>query len=198
MKANSNRRLSKVQLVSSIIWKALIRVDQEIHNYPRDSILIETVNLRGKMAYLIPKNSCGNLFGLCAMRSTTLETTEDFADRLSDSVKKTITNFSKAYHDREEGQMIVLNSLSMTNIPESSNVIFLTSWCNFSFYEADFGFGKPTWIAPGLIPAKSSVYLLDDAGGNGVEAYVFLEIKDVPYFEEALDDITKIYGFLCV
>ncbi|KAF5798508.1 putative transferase [Helianthus annuus] len=185
---NSTNQWSKVQLVSAIIWKTFMGVDLAKHNLQRDSILVQAVNLRGKMASLIPKTSCGNLFGLCTTECTTLERAEELADRLSDSVKKTLTNYSKAHHDCEEGQAMVLNSIiSMTNISEYTNVVFTTSWCKFPFYEADFGFGKPIWVAPSMTPVHQLAYMIDDAEGTGVEAYVCLEVKEVPYFEEALE-----------
>ncbi|GJY69072.1 transferase, chloramphenicol acetyltransferase-like domain protein [Tanacetum coccineum] len=58
--------LSKVQLVSEIIWKALIGVDRAIHNITRESILLHPVNLRGEIASLIPKRFLWDfLLGLC-------------------------------------------------------------------------------------------------------------------------------------
>ncbi|GKD93990.1 transferase, chloramphenicol acetyltransferase-like domain protein [Tanacetum coccineum] len=130
MKANaiasgkvSARELSKVQLVSAILWKALRVVDRLVHNYLRDSILLQPVNLRGKMASSIPENSCGNLFSICATKSENVETTEELVNLLSNSVKKTVNEYSKVYHDSEEGQMMVLNScLNYLIFPESSNV----------------------------------------------------------------------------
>ncbi|GJU21103.1 pelargonidin 3-O-(6-caffeoylglucoside) 5-O-(6-O-malonylglucoside) 4'''-malonyltransferase-like protein [Tanacetum coccineum] len=185
--------LSKVQLVSGIIWKALIGVDRATHTYPRESILLQTVNLRGKMASSIPKDSCGNLYGFCATSCGIAETTTELVHLVNASIKKTTHNYLKAHHDSEEGQTMVLNShLNITNVPESTNVTRLTSWCKFPFYEVDFGFGKPIWVAPGTVPLKNTGFLIDDAQGNGVEAYVFLEVKDVPHFEEALD--VNIFG----
>nr|XP_043637769.1 pelargonidin 3-O-(6-caffeoylglucoside) 5-O-(6-O-malonylglucoside) 4'''-malonyltransferase-like [Erigeron canadensis] len=184
---NSTRKWSKVQLVAAIFWKAFIDIDRKIYNYQRESVLIQSINLRGKMASLIPKDSCGNIFGMFATEAGVAETTEALTDLLSDSVRKTVTNYSKAYHNNEEGETMVFNSFSqLLNInPESTNAVILTSWCKFPFYEADFGFGKPIWAAPGTIPVKNSAYFMDYAEGNGVESYVFLETKDVPFFEEA-------------
>ncbi|KAK9073572.1 hypothetical protein SSX86_007896 [Deinandra increscens subsp. villosa] len=182
------RQFSKIQLVSAIIWKALIGVDRATRIYPRESMLTQAMNLREKMASVIPKHSCGNLWGVCATESTVLETTEELANLINVSVKKAMYDYSKVRHDSEQGQMMVLNSFfNMTNIHESTNVIPLTSWCKFPFYEVDFGFGKPVWVVPGTVPVKNSAHLIDDAGGNGVEAYIFLKVKDVPYFEDALD-----------
>ncbi|MFS7955154.1 putative vinorine synthase [Helianthus anomalus] len=122
---NSTNQWSKVQLVSAIIWKTFMGIDLAKHNLQRDSKLVQAVNLRGKMASLIPKTSCGNLFGLCTTEcTTTLERTEELADRLSDSVKKTVTNYSKGRHDCEEGQVMVLDSIiSMTNISRGGPIL---------------------------------------------------------------------------
>nr|XP_043637696.1 pelargonidin 3-O-(6-caffeoylglucoside) 5-O-(6-O-malonylglucoside) 4'''-malonyltransferase-like [Erigeron canadensis] len=61
---NSTHKWSKVQLVAAIIWKAFICVDQKIYNYLRASVIIQAINLREKMASLIPKDSCGNMIGV--------------------------------------------------------------------------------------------------------------------------------------
>ncbi|GKE68606.1 transferase, chloramphenicol acetyltransferase-like domain protein [Tanacetum coccineum] len=132
--------LSKVQLVSGIIWKALIGVDRAVHNITRESILLQPVNLRGEMASLIPKDSCGNFCSVYATSSGSAETTEELVHCVSDSTKKIKSNYKKVYHNTEEGQAMVLNSyLNIADVPESTNVIRLTSWCKFPFYEADFG-----------------------------------------------------------
>ncbi|XP_076906824.1 vinorine synthase-like [Bidens hawaiensis] len=184
----SARRFSKLQLVSATIWKALIGVDRVTHDYVRESVLCQPINLREKMASSIPKYSCGNLWGVCSMKSTILGTIEELINLVNDSVKKIIDDFSKVHHNSEQGKTMVLNSfLHMTNIYESTNPILLTSWCKFPFYEADFGFGKPAWAVPWMTPFKNLVLLIDDVRGNGVEAYIILEVKDVPYFEQGLD-----------
>ncbi|KAK1437838.1 hypothetical protein QVD17_03638 [Tagetes erecta] len=186
MKAKAaNHRWSRVQLVSGVVWKALIGVDVA-NNNPRGSILLQSVSLREKTTSLIPKDSWGNLWGFCGTGAGPFETTEELADRLTANVRNTVNNLSKVDHNTEEGQMIVLNSFSLPDIPQSTNVITLTSWCKFPFYEADFGFGKPTWVSPGCVPVVNASCLMDDAQGNGVEAHVLLEAKDVAHFEKAL------------
>ncbi|KAJ0785409.1 putative transferase [Helianthus annuus] len=184
------RQLSKLQLVTAAIWKAFIGVDRVTHGNPRESILFQPINLREKMASSISKHACGNIWGICATKPTILETSIELANLLNDSVTKAVNDYSKVHHDSEQGQTMVLNSiLDMTNIPESTNVIPISSWCKFPFYEADFGFGRPIWAVPGTVPVKNSAHMIDDEEGYGVEAFVFLDVKDVPYFEEALDNI---------
>ncbi|KAI3752893.1 hypothetical protein L2E82_24934 [Cichorium intybus] len=66
--------LSKVQIVSAIIWKALINVDRATRSQPRDSFLLQLLNLRGRSASLIPKDSCGNLVAPFPTKSSNDET----------------------------------------------------------------------------------------------------------------------------
>ncbi|GKB91295.1 transferase, chloramphenicol acetyltransferase-like domain protein [Tanacetum coccineum] len=182
---------SKVQLVSSILWKAFIDVDRATNNIPKNYILLQPVSLRGKMASLIPKNSCGNIFGFCATEAGNAETSEELADLFYNNVKKTINNFSNVSHSSEDGQMTILNYVTLkdVNIQESTHMITVTSWCKFPFYEADFGFGKPTWAAPGSVALQNSACLMDDAQGNEVDAHFLVEAENVPYFERALENI---------
>ncbi|XP_071686795.1 pelargonidin 3-O-(6-caffeoylglucoside) 5-O-(6-O-malonylglucoside) 4'''-malonyltransferase-like [Rutidosis leptorrhynchoides] len=185
----NSRHWSKVQLVMAILSKAFIDVDRAVYKYSRESMVMQTINLRGKMASLIHKNSCGNLWAYCFTKSGNFETTIELADVISDSVKKALNNYSKVHHDTEEGKSMVWDPiLMMANFnPESTHLIGITSWCKFSFYEANFGFGKPIWVAPGTVPLKNVVTLMDDASGNGVVAHVLLENIDVPIFEESLN-----------
>ncbi|KAK1427723.1 hypothetical protein QVD17_16416 [Tagetes erecta] len=170
-------RLSKVQLVSSFIWKALISVDHTTRGYLRESILFQLISLRERMASPIPKHSCGNIWGLCATNPATAETFEKLTNLSNDAVRKVINDFSRVHHDSEQGQTIVLNSiLNFINVPETINACLVSSWCKFPFYEADFGLGKPVLVVPaGIMPLKNLALLIDDVGGNGVEAYICLD-----------------------
>ncbi|GJU86492.1 retrotransposon protein, putative, ty1-copia subclass [Tanacetum coccineum] len=159
--ANGNTNtlhLSKVQLVSSIICKAITVVDKATNNNPSDSILIQPINLRGKFWIVIPNTSFGNLIAFCATDPLIVETTEELTDHLTHNVKKIFINeFSKVNHCSEEGEPMVLNSVTLkaVNISESTTMILLTSSCKFPFYEADFGFEKTTWTAPASLAIKN-------------------------------------------
>ena len=183
---------SKVQLVSSILWKAFIDVDRATNNIPKNYILLQPVSLRGKMASLIPKNSCGNILAFCATEAGNAETSEELVDLLTNNVKKTINIFSNVCHDSEDGQTTILNAVTLkdVNIQESTHVLTVTSWSKFPFYEADFGFGKPAYAATASVALQRAACLMDDAQGNGVDAHFMVEVENVPYFERALEIIS--------
>ncbi|CAH1450545.1 unnamed protein product [Lactuca virosa] len=181
--------LSKVQIVSAIKWKTLVNVDRAIHSHLRDSVLIQILNLRGRTASLIPKDSCGNLLVPFTTKSSNDETTKGLAYLLSKTQKEVLSNYSKMRHENKEGQSMVLKSWSQSKFMFDStpHAVLVSSWCKFPFYEVDFGFGKPMWVTTGSMPANNWIILIDGMGGSGVDAYVGMELKDEPYLEEALD-----------
>ncbi|RXH91010.1 hypothetical protein DVH24_020033 [Malus domestica] len=66
--------------------------------------------------------------------------------------------------------------------------IGFNSRCNLGLYEADFGWGKPVWVASGgakrgaeEAPYMNMVLLMDTRSGDGVEAWVCLDEQDMAY-----------------
>ncbi|KAM0005771.1 putative transferase [Helianthus debilis subsp. tardiflorus] len=192
----NTHQLFKVRLVSPLICKAFIGVDYATYGDLRTSVLVQPVALRQKrekIASLNPKSPLGNHWGLIVTESGTTKEFENLTDLLVGSVTKTIKDYSKVGHDSSERKQMVLNSFSdAANIPDTTNVTWLASWCKFPFYNVNFGFGKPLWVGCGFVPFKRGMMLLDDAKGNGVEAYVTMGVKDVPYFEQ--DDDIKAFA----
>ncbi|XP_021801900.1 BAHD acyltransferase BIA1-like [Prunus avium] len=58
-----------------------------------------------------------------------------------------------------------------------------TSWCRFPFYEANFGWGKPSWVSFVPVPVDNITNLMDKRDGNGIEAWVNLRQKKMALFE---------------
>ncbi|KAK3034189.1 hypothetical protein RJ639_034329 [Escallonia herrerae] len=60
----------------------------------------------------------------------------------------------------------------------------VSSVCNASFYEADFGWGKPIWSCIGHAPVLANLaILIDTKSGDGVEAWLTLTEEDMAIFE---------------
>ncbi|CAL2253359.1 unnamed protein product [Prunus armeniaca] len=47
-----------------------------------------------------------------------------------------------------------------------------TSWCRFTFYETDFGWGKPAWVSFASFPIKNVIVLMDKRYSNGIETWL--------------------------
>ncbi|KAL8478586.1 hypothetical protein ACS0TY_030462 [Phlomoides rotata] len=59
-------------------------------------------------------------------------------------------------------------------------VFRFTSFCRFSFYEADFGWGKPASVSSGGYRNKDSIFMFDSVEwGGGIEAWVVMSDHDM-------------------
>ncbi|KAK3034803.1 hypothetical protein RJ639_033708 [Escallonia herrerae] len=187
-------RVSSVQLVNAILWKALIGVDRAKHGRSRASILVQSVNLRGKTNPPLPQHTFGNLWGLATTQVKAGDNMafQDFADLLGGSVRKYVKDCENVLLNREDGYKIVVEPfMEFKKTVSNSQVHFclFSSWCRFPFYEADFGLGKPIWASVVNMPCKNFVILMDDKKGEGIEAWVHLDVADMPIFEEDSDII---------
>ena len=61
-------------------------------------------------------------------------------------------------------------------------MFFFSSWCRFPLYEADFGWGKPIWVSNRPKPVEI-VNLMDTKDGDGIEAWVSLDERDMLLFQ---------------
>ena len=67
---------------------------------------------------------------------------------------------------------------------DTINFYTISSWCKFPLYEADFGWGKPTWVTVGdLFQFPNIIILTDTRDGDGIEAWVSLTEEDMAIFE---------------
>lgn len=185
------RHLFKVRLVSALILKAFIGVDHAVYGHPRDSVVLQPTKLGKNTRSSTPRsNSIGNQWGPIVTECNTTKMVklgfEDLIDLLGDSVMKTMKEYSRLGDD-DSREMVLKRVSGIRKISETRNLVWVVSWCRFPFYDVDLGFGKPRWISCGCVPFKRGVIMVDDAGGNGVEAYVSMGVEDVRYFEEDED-----------
>ncbi|KAK2971794.1 hypothetical protein RJ640_018483 [Escallonia rubra] len=187
-------RVSSVQLVIAILWKALIGVDRAKHGLSRASFISQAVNLRGKTNPPLPQHTFGNVWGLATtqIKAGDKMAIQDFADLLGGSIRKYVKDCGNVLIKGEDGYKIVIDRyMEFKKTMSNSEVNFcsFTSWCRFPFYEADFGLGKPIWASVVKMPLKNLVILMDDKKGEGIEAWVHLDAADMPIFEQQSDII---------
>ncbi|KAK3027446.1 hypothetical protein RJ639_041052 [Escallonia herrerae] len=187
-------RVSSVQLVNAILWKALIGVDREKHGRSRASVLIQPVNLRGKTNPPLAQHTLGNLWGLgtTQVKAGDNMAFQDVVDLLDGSIRKYVKDCGDVLSNGEDGYEVVINPFLESNKTMSNsevNFCSFTSWCKFPFYEADFGLGKPIWASAVNMPLKNVVIVMDGKKGDGIEAWVHLDAADMPMFEQDSDII---------
>ncbi|MFS7900964.1 putative transferase [Helianthus anomalus] len=111
---------------------------------------------------------------------------------LHDSTNKTKSGYARALSHSEKdyeflSKGVFSETLKIINGNDDVNVCTFSSWCKFSFYAADFGWGKPVWRSITNMKFNQLVILMDDEEGDGVEAWVHLEKREMCELERDLN-----------
>lgn len=191
-------RPTRVEVVTSTIWKALINV-RACDSKPRDSTLYLHLNLRGRTGLQLENSSqYGNFYMETPSRFkadnkvisddyTKMEGVElhELVSLLRSSFRNTLTNCSKLSNPEDVFLEVAknVNGIREDKGNEEVDVWLLSTLCRFPFYEFDFGWGNPEWVTTGGLPVEI-VFLLDTKCGTGIEAIVNLKEVDMVQFEQ--------------
>lgn len=197
-KDDKKHRPSKVQIVVALIWKALVGIGKANNQQPEISCVSQLVNLRGRVVPKLPDNSCGNFISFAHAQLEAREEDETdlegFVNLLYESIKKLDNDYDKVVKPSEEVYEVLTKPFLEyyhRRIKNDVNLCVFTSWCKFSFYQADFGWGKPVWKST-KFSSQTGVIMMDDQEGDGVEAWVSLDEERM--FKLAQDANIKAYA----
>ncbi|KAK7396149.1 hypothetical protein VNO78_16950 [Psophocarpus tetragonolobus] len=62
--------------------------------------------------------------------------------------------------------------------------LFVVSWMNFSFKDADFGWGKPLYFGPGFMDSEGKAFVMNKANGDGFVVAIALETSHMDAFKK--------------
>ncbi|XP_030538316.1 acetyl-CoA-benzylalcohol acetyltransferase-like [Rhodamnia argentea] len=174
--------LSRVEVVSALISRALVDVDRNINGEQRAFVVCMTVNLRQKINLAIPSNTCGNLFAFMFARSgqpTAGKSKLEFKGMVN-VIRHLISDAKTKYAtvgDGEELCSIVRNSLtefSRTLSTTEDCLIGISSWCWFGLYENDFGWGRPVLVTSTPTNFRF-IFLIDGEESGGIDAWITID-----------------------
>lgn len=190
----SEKLPSKVQSVLGIIGKAIIDFSVANPANPKRFMIAQALNMRERMHPPLPKDHCGNMFLFTSAESVADKKGVELpilVKQLSGSVSRALEDCKTLLSLGDEGQMIIahaFNNLTNRTIskPEHSIVCVFSDWTKFPFYETDFGWGLPIWVSAVYIPVQNSAILISDKSGEGIEAWVNLNVGDLSKFQNAI------------
>ncbi|KAG5226413.1 acetyl-CoA-benzylalcohol acetyltransferase [Salix suchowensis] len=177
---------SRVQVVTAIIWKALIKVAKLKHGFLRPSALIHGVEMRKRSALPTPPNCFGNMLRLAMARFEPDESKTGLRD-LVITVRKAIRDAVIDCRDAMSyDELFARAAESFRGWNEEArkgeiDLYTFSSWCGFPVYEVDFGWGKPAWVSSPHKPVPV-VNLLDTKDG-GVAVWMTAEEMDMILFQ---------------
>nr|GMD34466.1 vinorine synthase-like [Ipomoea batatas] len=173
-----HRRPSRVEALSAFVWAAVIRATLVANPILKTHLLSHYVNLRNKVDPPLPSQCLGNIIqgtesawevasGPVSARSV--------VGRVVEAIDKVTKDYVREMHT-EGGflrSIIARRSKIIDYNKGETKTLNISSLCNISFGEVDFGWGKPKWI--GMGHTLYDVALLVDTKDGGVEAWIGLE-----------------------
>ncbi|KAJ9163860.1 hypothetical protein P3X46_023488 [Hevea brasiliensis] len=187
-------RPTRVEAVAALIWSAVMAATREENENGTETETAEinaatmAVGLRKRMIPQLPKLSIGSIFQVaianCSKDDEKLLDYNGLAGKLHESIGKMNNDYVRKIHAggayfqflRKKGEELGKN-------PNLMKVFGFSSWCRFPFYEADFGWGKPTWVGTALTLYKVAIFI-DTKDGQGIDAWVSLPKEDMVKFEQ--------------
>ncbi|MCD9640371.1 hypothetical protein HAX54_025647 [Datura stramonium] len=146
---------SRVEVVTSVLWKFLAA------NSKKSSFSIE----EGEES----EKDVANM--VVALRKGLLEFDNHYVKRLKGD---------KAIGTALE---LIRDAMSLLNRKDEGDLYHFSSWCGYSFYDVDFGWGTPIVFSSIESKFKNMIFLTDTKDG-GVEAWVTLSEEDMKMFEK--------------
>ncbi|CAK7327406.1 unnamed protein product [Dovyalis caffra] len=178
---------TRVESVTAFIWKCAMSASRSTMGVPRKSALSLGVDMRKRLVPPLPEYYGGNYVGSISPRTEDHDGLE--LQGIVDRIRKDLQEFGKICAKITEGDRA---SLTICKIVEEFGKMAMskdidyyncTSWCKFELYDADFGWGKPTWLSNAVTTRlKNIVCLIDTRDGDGIEAWVILSPEDMALF----------------
>ncbi|PRQ40011.1 putative salutaridinol 7-O-acetyltransferase [Rosa chinensis] len=179
---------SKVEVVTAFIHRCAISALKSNSGslLNPSTLLIQTVNLRGRMVPPLPKSSVGSMVWFYAVPTAEDESVIELHDLVS-QMKERMAHFCVTYAEKfgKEWPLIFMECMKDSRkLFQKQNLVVYrcSSWCRFPVYEADFGWGKPIWVTIASCVMKNSIFLIDTRNGEGIEAHVNLEKQHMDVF----------------
>ncbi|XP_022973602.1 vinorine synthase-like [Cucurbita maxima] len=176
---------TRVEAVSAFLWKRFMEINPHSEQ-EKVFAAVHAVNIRGKMDPPLPPNSSGNLWWFAiAVAETEIEKRHQYlVNQIRNAIEEIDSDLvRKLQHAGVPSHM--WSKMGKHGHAAGGEVEFcnFTSWCRFPVYEADFGWGKPSWVCSPSRPYKNVVVLMTTRDGDGIEAWVTLKEEDMELFQ---------------
>ncbi|KAL5708302.1 shikimate O-hydroxycinnamoyltransferase [Ranunculus cassubicifolius] len=176
---------TRVEAVSALISKCMYNA---LKSSGSSIIIGVPVSLRKRMSPPFPQDSFGNLAVIEKLPPWVSNDDElelhSLVQRLREMIRKVDGDYCKKLL-ADNAELLAQNHEDDRKIFMKQGTIFcsLSSWCGAPFYEADFGWGVPTWVTPVYVNYKNLVRLMDTKNGDGIQAWVTLDVESMARFE---------------
>ncbi|KAK1319176.1 BAHD acyltransferase [Acorus calamus] len=190
------RTPTRVEAVIALLWRCAMRAAVGEARARRPEGLVP-VNLRPRMRPQLTEDYFGNLFAVVYPSGGERVGEEHEQGFLEGRLREAISGLNGATHEELMAAAAVAAERAVKAAAERAVAIaagaeeveryMFTSWCRFPFYETDFGWGEPAWVAVPPFDLKNWFVLMSARGGDGVEVWAGLEEAEMEGFAKDLE-----------
>ncbi|XP_028761266.1 spermidine hydroxycinnamoyl transferase-like [Neltuma alba] len=183
------RPYTSFEVISGVLWRCACKARYE-GNGNQPTRLSTLVDCRNRLRPPLPNAFFGNV------TLPTVTKTSKFDDVMSKPVsyavgeirqalEKLTDSYVRSALDYIAGQNDVrlLRNAGPGKFKGNPNLT-LVSWMNFSFQDADFGWGKPVYMGPGNINSEGKAFLMNDGAGDGFIVAIRLQASRLAAFKK--------------
>ncbi|CAH8363413.1 unnamed protein product [Eruca vesicaria subsp. sativa] len=191
---------TRVESITALLLRCITNARRSKTEEVTEFAITHTMNLRPRVPLsFLPRKAIGNFFFLPLVKETSesnmeIQETVSKLRKTKEDLNDLITKDSEESNNNSDvaKERIISAMLSfLCEVSPEAETYAVSSWCRMSFYDADFGWGFPVWVAPGFV-GKTQAVLMDAKDGEGVEAWVTLPEMDMATFEH--DDELLVYA----
>ncbi|KAI4382137.1 hypothetical protein MLD38_008136 [Melastoma candidum] len=188
---------SRVEAVSAFIWKHAWAASRKQNSGEEKlaTILAHSVNLRKRLTPPMPGNSLGNILWASYALYESDDSSEQSLPNMAAEVRKSIQKLGGHFLESLTGDKVKAalsqshrEAREIVSKSDAAARFACTSWCGFGYYDTDFGQGKPVWMSTvagsnGAEVFLSGAILYDTRDGDGVEAWIVMDEKEMELLE---------------
>ncbi|MED6192661.1 hypothetical protein PIB30_011994 [Stylosanthes scabra] len=173
---------TRFQAVGALIYKCAVSALS-----PNSSLFTcVSVNLRKRMDPPVPSNTLGNMVLFFMFMISERDQPAELVSKMKEGMIRNEMEWKKYGGKYRDLDFIAEALKRWSDAPPPGAlkfpIIVHSGWCGFSMYEADFGWGKPAWIAS-VTNYENGVVCLDARDGKGMEVIVNMEEQNMAKFE---------------
>lgn len=183
---------SRVEVVSALIYKAIISASRNNNNSQNQStLLLQTLNLRKRVVPPLPETLVGSLvsfFPVGVDGEREVVELHELVGTMRKEMGEFCDRYAKKYRTKEWLELIkkrLNESREILSKNGNNQLVYrCSSGCNFPIYEVDFGWGVADWITMPAFKMKNTVMMLDAKNGGGIEALISLQDGEMAAFQD--------------
>ncbi|XP_004493179.3 hydroxycinnamoyl-CoA:piscidic acid hydroxycinnamoyltransferase-like [Cicer arietinum] len=200
---------STFEVIVGYLWRCVTKARYTQGNSDQPTRLSTLVNCRNRLKPPLPSGYAGNA------AFPTVTPTRSFNDIIRKPLGNVVEDVREAlervtgdyvmsaldYIDREKEMDLLRYNFhypakSVCEGPYKRNPnLFVVSWMNFPYKDANFGWGEPTYYGPGYMDSEGKAFVMNDSDGDGLVVAICLEACFMDSFKKLFyDDIDDVFS----